>query len=258
MDQHQFVEDCYLDYAARGLEPGNPLYGEWHEAHYPEPKCLGGTKVILLLKEDHAVQGVLQSEEYGHPCIWGWEKPFLCDPVLDLWKKWMAIKAQPAAEKTKETPKEILTERGRMGSRAQSLEDKIKGGVACMAKLTYEEKLERCKAMKESITPDKEAQRLNNIKKSLLAKNPNHFRDMGLSARSKESKEVKAARARSIPPEAVARGRDKTNSRKFRCLVTGKVSTSGPLTRYQLTRGIDPSPREEITNHNSIENQANE
>ncbi len=36
------------------------------------------------------------------------------------------------------------------------------------------------------------------------------------------------------------------NSRKYICLVTGKISTSGPLTLWQRARGIDPSLRAEI------------
>jgi hypothetical protein len=38
----------------------------------------------------------------------------------------------------------------------------------------------------------------------------------------------------------------KTNIEKFKCLVTGKVSTAGPLTGYQKARGIDPSLRERV------------
>ena len=36
------------------------------------------------------------------------------------------------------------------------------------------------------------------------------------------------------------------NSEKWRCVVTGKVSTAGPLTRYQKKRGIDPSLRVKV------------
>ena len=37
-----------------------------------------------------------------------------------------------------------------------------------------------------------------------------------------------------------------TNTLKFKCLVTGKITTSGPLTGYQKARGINPSLREQI------------
>ena len=39
---------------------------------------------------------------------------------------------------------------------------------------------------------------------------------------------------------------DTVNSKKYKCLVTGKVSTAGPLTRWQVSRGIDVSLREQV------------
>jgi hypothetical protein len=39
----------------------------------------------------------------------------------------------------------------------------------------------------------------------------------------------------------------KLNSQKWKCLVTGKISTAGPLTRYQNKRGIDTSLRIEVS-----------
>lgn len=93
--QREYVEGCLLWYREADLQPGNPQDGEWHECHYPVPKCLGGTKVILLLEEHHAVQGVLQSEENQRPCIYGWEKQHLEGQLLDLWQKWMEVKAKP-------------------------------------------------------------------------------------------------------------------------------------------------------------------
>ena len=38
-----------------------------------------------------------------------------------------------------------------------------------------------------------------------------------------------------------------TNTQKWRCLVTGKITTSGPLTHWQKHRGIDTSLRERIS-----------
>lgn len=90
MNQHEWVEGCYAYYRENDLEPGNPEDGNWHLAHYPEPKCLGGTEVILLLEEHHAVQGVLQAEEYQHPCVYGWEKRYLTGELLELFYKWKA------------------------------------------------------------------------------------------------------------------------------------------------------------------------
>ena len=72
-NQHTWVYGCYAYYLENQIEPGNPEDGVWEAAHWPVPKCKGGTKTILLLKEHHAVHGVLQSEEWGLPCIYGWE-----------------------------------------------------------------------------------------------------------------------------------------------------------------------------------------
>lgn len=94
MSQHEFVAGCIAWYEESYLQPGNPEDGIWESAHYPVPKCLGGTETILLLKEHHAVQGVLQSEEYQHPCIYGWERQHLSGEVLDYWSKWMQVKGQ--------------------------------------------------------------------------------------------------------------------------------------------------------------------
>jgi len=88
MNQHDFVAGCFQWYLEADLQPGNPEDGEWHKCHYPVPRRLGGDKIILLLKEHHAVQGVLQSEEYQKCCVHGWEKKLLTGHLLDLYLKW--------------------------------------------------------------------------------------------------------------------------------------------------------------------------
>lgn len=77
-----------------------------------------------------------------------------------------------------------------------------------------------------------------------IKKDPDYCSRIGKSARDKETPEVRSARGYMIPKEARARGRAKTNSRLYRCTITGYVSTAGPLTRYQKKRGIDPINRE--------------
>jgi len=53
-------------------------------------------------------------------------------------------------------------------------------------------------------------------------------------------------KCRQVAKETSKRNFSRTNKDKYRCLVTGKVSTSGPLTGYQKARGIDPKLREKI------------
>lgn len=84
LSQRQFVEQCQIKYRWETIPDGE----QWHDAHYPTPECLGGTETIKLWASDHAVQGVLQSEEYQTCCLWGWEKQFLTDELLDLYTKW--------------------------------------------------------------------------------------------------------------------------------------------------------------------------
>ena len=86
--QHTFVQGCYCYYRENYYEPGNNEDGIWEDAHYPEPDCLGGTVTIKLLKHHHAIQAILQSEEYSYPCIFGWELKYLPDEYIPLFYKW--------------------------------------------------------------------------------------------------------------------------------------------------------------------------
>ena len=88
--QHEYVAGCLAWYREVDWEQGNPEDGDWHNCHYPIPKCLGGKTTIKLLKQHHAVQGVLQSEEYQHPCTHQWEHEYLQGELLTLYKKWRA------------------------------------------------------------------------------------------------------------------------------------------------------------------------
>ena len=53
-------------------------------------------------------------------------------------------------------------------------------------------------------------------------------------------------RSREMARETCKENFRDTNSTKYRCLVTGKITTPGPLTGYQKARGIDPSLREKV------------
>jgi hypothetical protein len=210
--QSEYVEGCQQWYKEANLQPGNPKDGEWQECHYPVPKCLKGTEIVLMLKEHHAVQGVLQSEEYQHPCIWGWEGKYLQGEYLELFIKWRS-------------------ELGRLGASMQSSDSKRKGWEGMM----------------KTMTPEKKNEVIQKATRKLLEANPDHFSDMAKKARASESYETKRKRMEAChKPEVHAKALAKTNGRKFKCRVTGKVSTAGPLTRYQNARGIDPSLRDQI------------
>ena len=225
--QREYVEGCLQWYREADLQPGNPQDGKWQECHYPAPKCLGGTEVILLLKEHHAVQGVLQSEEFEHPCIWGWEKQYLDGEILECFVKWKVAL-------------------GRYGQSRMTKEQLRKGWESMWNSLTPEQRSTRI-SYAHNLTPEQRQAAIVKATQSNLERNPNHFGDMARKARDSESYEVKRARMSAChKPEIHARALAKTNGRKFKCRVTGYVSTAGPLTRYQRSRGIDPSLRDQV------------
>jgi hypothetical protein len=65
MNQDEFVILCINKYGKEQL----PENERWETAHYPDPKCLGGTSTVSLWGRDHTLQGVLQSEQVGYPCL---------------------------------------------------------------------------------------------------------------------------------------------------------------------------------------------
>jgi hypothetical protein len=132
--QREYVEGCLQWYEEADLQPGNPEDGEWHECHYPTPKCLGGTETVLLLKEHHAVQGVLQSNEYQHPCIWGWEKEFIPAIYLNLYRYWRSEQSRRAVAVTNDVQKEVRVARATHASQY---------ALCKYTQLTEEEKSER-------------------------------------------------------------------------------------------------------------------
>lgn len=244
--QREYVEGCLQWYKEADLQPGNPGDGEWHECHYPVPKCLGGTETILLLKEHHAVQGVLQSEEYQHPCIYGWEKPYLNGNVILLWKNWMKNKAQPAMDAWAAVPLEEKRERGRMAQSKMTKEQLRRGRAGMWDKMTPEQRSAQARYMLD-ISPERRGEAVAKATQKNLEHNPDHFADMARKARAAESYEKKRKRIEAChKPEVHAKALAKINGRKFKCRVTGKISTAGPLTRYQNARGIDPSLRDQV------------
>ena len=68
MNQYDFVETCLSKYKWESL----PFGQQWEEAHFPLPECLGGTETIWLWSCDHSLQGLLQSDEFNHPCLHGY------------------------------------------------------------------------------------------------------------------------------------------------------------------------------------------
>jgi hypothetical protein len=79
---------------------------------------------------------------------------------------------------------------------------------------------------------------------------PEHFSDAGKKGGSVAAEVNRENGTALFNPETRALGHRAgarvTNKRKYQCTVTGKISTSGPLTLWQVARGIDPSNRVEL------------
>jgi len=113
LSQKEFVEGCYNWYREADLQPGNPEDGDWDEAHYPIPNCKGGTETILLLRGHHAIQGVIQSEEMQHMCIFNWEKKYLSGEYLELFYKWKSEGMKVAHARHSHEEKILIAEKKR-------------------------------------------------------------------------------------------------------------------------------------------------
>jgi len=86
-----YVSGVLFYYHENDIIAGDPNEGNWHECHYPVPRRLGGEQTVPMLAEHHAIQGVLQSEEFGVSCVFGWEKHYVPSKLFYLFKKWMSL-----------------------------------------------------------------------------------------------------------------------------------------------------------------------
>lgn len=142
LSQHTYVKNVLKYYEDNDIQPGDPNEGVWHQAHFPLPKCLG-SQTVLLLREHHAVQGVLQSEEFQTPCIWNWEKDYLDGWLLERFHYWRSELSKKAAAKGVETNRRNKTGLFDPAVRALSshgtFEGRQKGGRTS-GRLAYEKK----------------------------------------------------------------------------------------------------------------------
>ena len=129
MNQYEFVESCLAKYRWESLPEGQA----WEEAHYPIPECLGGTETVSMWSCDHTVQGILQSEELGHPCISHLQSSVDMENLrthypgyLDRYKKVESLRGKIGGSKGGTTtyerhPEEMVERRKRGGHRVHEL-----------------------------------------------------------------------------------------------------------------------------------------
>lgn len=88
LNQSDFIGSCQSKYVWERIPKGQV----WHDAHHPVPECRNGTQTIPLWESDHAAHNVIQSEEVGHPCLFGWEIKYLVgdyEYLVPYFHKWI-------------------------------------------------------------------------------------------------------------------------------------------------------------------------
>lgn len=102
-----YVSGVLFYYQQYDIQPGDPNEGDWDHAHYPIPERLGGVETILLLRQHHAVQGALQSEEFNCCCLSRFQVKYVENtPYRQLYTKWLSIQASRQWEAMDEKERE--------------------------------------------------------------------------------------------------------------------------------------------------------
>ena len=274
--QHEWIQQCLIKYRYEPLPEGE----HWEDAHYPIPECRNGTETVRLWSRDHAVHGFLQSEDLDQVCFHGFRRKTdraLIEEhypeYLELCDRWFSDAQRRALQKAIDKDPEHQAKAGRVSGnrntengvldRAREVlhSDKDEQGKSKHAvkigKLGAEKNLELKNEEGKSINAVKGGQKssasLHKEKdeqgRSLhamrtLVKAHQKKDENGKSIVSTKCHQQKDELGRSVHAVTAGRkGLETINSRKWKCLVTGHISTAGPLSLYQRARGIDTSLR---------------
>jgi hypothetical protein len=226
-DLCDFVAECHLDYAAAGILD-DPSY-EWELAHHPIPKCEGGTETVTLLKKDHAAHGVLQSEAFQRPCIYGWESDYLDGELLELCKKWHTLKSKQ--------------------SNALLHENKNEEGKSLHSLKSHREKTDDGKSLRMVKLHKKKDEDGKSLLARRMAQESHKERDEnGKSINAIKHNErihsVKTSDGKSVIGVNLAK---RSHAQRWMCLETGHISSPAGLSSWQRARGIDYSRRVKIS-----------
>lgn len=205
-----FLQRCEETNQAAGLDPNHDNL-EWN---HTLPQCLFGDQPFgqWLTLRQHALASCLQTLAFKKVCFHGKHKEFVPDWLWELAKEasfWERTEwCSTAGKKAKELG------RGAASATSEQLSEWAhKGGTVAAQR--------RTSAFFKEGAP---VQRLGGKRTQELG--------VGLFSQSEE--------------DLRANGR-KTTSQRWRCLVTGHVSTPGGLSRWQKARGLDTSLRERLS-----------
>jgi hypothetical protein len=257
MDQHFYVKGVLEFYESEGISIGDPEIGCWCEAHYPEPKGTGDSK-ILLLWEHHQVQGILQSEEFGRCCFFpGDVVKFLntssfIEGWFDLWDlydKWSSQLGKMASEKSHE----LKNEEGKSLSSINSHRKKDEFGRSVTAVSNMEKMHAEKDEFGRSVQGVKNAERLHS-KKNKDGKSENALKGLKTLHSEKDDKgrsihavntllkihDKKDENGKSI---VGIESSGRLNSQLWESTIDGFRGKPGPVAWHNKSRGWDPDAR---------------
>ena len=241
--QQQFVADCLSKYRWEPI----PSDQQWEAAHFPLPSCSGEHETVKLWSADHTVQGLLQSVELDHPCFHGYRNKHdtglltvyypeylpLFEQLKSHFNSWHGKKAgaQHAKNKTGVCGRSVeqMTVDGKKGG-------KISGKKAVELKLGI-----HGQSAEQMTANGKKGGKISGKKSAELKTG---FHAPGIA--SKGGKKAAELGVGVHAPGMQSAGAKKTSAQQWQCLVTGHISSPGPLARYQKKRGIDTKRRVKI------------
>ena len=196
LTQREFVESCLVKYQQEEI-PTNQV---WEDAHYPTPKCKGGTEIIKLWSSDHTLQGILQSAELDHRCFHHRANTQDLFNLTSYYPEYLELFESLKVKFNTRVGRENASSGGR-----KCVELGL--GIHAPGGKSYGHR--KCEELGVGIHSP--------------------------GVRSKAGKIGGRVSAKIL------------NSQRWKCTVTGHISTPGGLSRYQKSRGIDTSLRIRVT-----------
>ena len=202
--QEQFVDDCLAKYRWEPI----PSDQKWEEAHFPIPDCLGGEDTVMLWSADHTVQGLLQSVELDQLCFYYKANKKDLYNLETHYPEYLPLFQQLKSQFSR-----------RLGKKTFEL------GVGVHAP-----GVRSAGGKKAAVTNQ--------------ANSTSIFAPGMQSAGGKKSVELKlGCHAPGRQSAGGKKGGKIVGNQRWQCLVTGHITTPGPLSRYQKARGIDTKLR---------------
>jgi len=181
--QHEWIEQCLIKYRFESLPEGE----HWEDAHYPLPECLGGIETVRLWSRDHAVHGVLQSEDLNQVCFHGYRRKVdralieeHYSEYLEMCDRWFSEAQRRANRKRQEAHPNLSKETFDL-IRLERPEVFVAAGRKGGAITRDNGNLDRARAMRDQEKLKDRARKMSSKAFSvLLEKNPDHQRIISL------------------------------------------------------------------------------